>query len=71
MRSTFSFSPAAFVDAYVQHNTSTRTTLTNLRFTYTYRPLSDFIVVYSETRGSDSQDSWRALIFKITRLLQP
>ncbi len=54
----------------MQHNTATKTTLTNLRFTYTYRPLSDFIVVYSETRVSDSQDSWRALTFKFTRLLQ-
>jgi hypothetical protein len=70
LRSAYSFSPAAFVDAYVQRNTSTKTTLTNLRFTYTYRPLSDFIIVYSETRASDSQHSWRALIFKFTRLLQ-
>ena len=70
LRSTYSFSPAAFADAYVQHNSSTKTTLTNLRLNYTYHPLSSLIVVYDETRGPSRATSWRALVFKVTRLVQ-
>ena len=70
LRTTYSFSPNALVDAYVQHNTSTKLTLANLRFIYTYRPLSDIIIVYNDTRGELGRDSWGALVFKITRLVQ-
>lgn len=70
LRSTYSFSPYAFVDAYVQRNTSAKTTLSNLRFPYTYHPLSNFIVVFNDARDDDRRGSWRALVFKLTRLLQ-
>jgi hypothetical protein len=70
VRSVYSFSPQMFTDADIQYNTSTRLTLTNVRFTFTYRPLSDFILVYNETRADESADTWRAVIVKFTRLLQ-
>lgn len=70
VRSVYSFTPQMFADAYVQYNTSTKTTLTNLRFNFTYRPLSDFIIVYNETLAENSRDTWRAFIIKFTRMLQ-
>jgi hypothetical protein len=70
VRSVYSFSPRMFADAYVQYNTSTGTTLTNVRFNFTYRPLSDFIIVYNEALAANASETWRALVVKFTRLLQ-
>ncbi len=70
LRSLYSFSPRMFLDAYVQYNSSTDTTVTNVRYTFTYRPLSDFIVVYNENLTPDGGDKYRAFVVKLTRLFQ-
>ena len=59
-----------FLDAYVQHNSSTDITVTNVRYTFTYSPLSDFIVVYNENLTPEGGDKYRAFIVKFTRMFQ-
>lgn len=69
----YSVSPRMFVDALVQYNAETKRVLTTGRFSYTYRPLSDFSIVFNENRSTDSllgPGPGRALMLKYTRLLQ-
>ncbi len=71
VQSTYSFNPRMFVTGSTQYNRDTNTTLTNVRFTFTHHPLSDFIVVYEENVSSDGRNAeWRALTLKFTQLLQ-
>jgi hypothetical protein len=72
VRGLYSLNPDLFVDALVQYNVETRRVLTTARFNYTYRPLSDFSIVYNENRLSSAAapDPGRTLIVKFTRLLQ-
>jgi hypothetical protein len=73
LRGLYSVSPLMFVDALVQYNAETKRVLTTGRFSFTYRPLSDFSVVFNENRSTDSlrgPDPGRALMLKYTRLLQ-
>ena len=73
LRGLYSFSPAMFVDALVQYNAETRRVLTTGRFNFTYRPLSDFSIVFNENRSTASSlaiEPVRALMLKFTRLVQ-
>ncbi|MBI3941230.1 MAG: hypothetical protein HY315_10380, partial [Acidobacteria bacterium] len=71
IRFNYSFNPRMFVDAFIQYNTSTNKTLTNLRFNLEHRPLSNITVVLTEDRLVKSgQDISRALIVKYTHMLQ-
>ncbi len=71
VQGTYSFNPRMFVTGSTQFNHDTNTTLTNVRFTFTHHPLSDFIVVYEENVSSDGRNAeWRALTLKFTQLLQ-
>jgi hypothetical protein len=45
-----SFSTKMFLNAFVQYTSATKTWLTNVRYRLIYRPLSDFYIVYNETR---------------------
>jgi hypothetical protein len=52
LRIDSSFSTRMFLNAFVQYTSSSRTWLTNVRFRFTYRPLSDFYIVYNDSRPS-------------------
>jgi len=67
-RVDFSFTTAMFLNAFVQYNSATRSWLTNVRYRVTYRPLSDFYVVYSDTRAS-GRPGERTIALKHTILL--
>jgi hypothetical protein len=71
VQAVYSFSPRMFVNAFVQYNKDTNTTLTNVRFNFTHHPLSDFTIVYNENVSYDGRTGeWRAVILKFTQLLQ-
>lgn len=74
-RALYSVSPRMFVDTLVQYNVETQRVLTTGRFSFTYRPLSDFSVVLNENRTTTAAEAFapsavRALMVKYTRLLQ-
>jgi hypothetical protein len=68
LRADWSFSTRMFLNAFAQYSSDTHTWTSNVRFRFTYRPLSDLFVVYSSvderagTRG-------RSLAVKTTILL--
>jgi hypothetical protein len=74
VRSTYSFSPAMWVAALLQYNSSASLFSTNLRFKWEYQPGSDLFVVYSD--GRDTIDRFRpalqnrSVAVKVTRLLR-
>jgi hypothetical protein len=65
----YGFTPRAFFNAFVQYNTDTRLVSSNLRFNWTYRPLSDIYIVYNDTRDTMlGQLRERALVVKVANL---
>jgi hypothetical protein len=69
-RASYVFSPRTVLHAFVQYNTDTNQVASNIRFNWTYRPLSDIYVVYNDTRLTPSGlTRERALIVKVTRLI--
>lgn len=74
-RVTYSISPRSFVSGLLQYNTSSDTVSGNVRFRWEWAPGSELFVVYTEDRDTDVLDRWselssRALVVKVTRLLQ-
>ncbi len=63
------FTPRVFLNALIQYNSTVREIESNIRFNYIYKPLSDFFLVYNETRSTTGEVKERALIAKITYLL--
>jgi hypothetical protein len=71
LRLSYSFSPRMFADAFMQYNTDTDTIVSNLRFNFIHRPLSDLTVVLTDGRlAGPGGDASRAIIVKYTHLLQ-
>ena len=71
LRWDYSFSPRMFLGAFIQYNTDTDRILTNIRFNWIHRPLSDITVVFTEDRESGlSTDFTRSVTVKYTHLLQ-
>jgi hypothetical protein len=71
VRVSYVHDPRLLVDAFVQYNTDTDRVLTNLRFRFTHRPLSDISVALVEDRASAGvTDVNRALVVKYSHLLQ-
>lgn len=68
LRLNYSFSTSMFLNGFIQYNSIARTWTTNIRYRYTYRPLSDVFIVWNETRGPDGSPQ-RALIVKYTLTL--
>ena len=66
-RLDWSFSPRMFLNAFVQYNGEADAWLSNIRFNFIHRPLSDIYVVWNETRAPG--DIRRALMLKYTHLL--
>jgi hypothetical protein len=66
-RLDWSFTPRLFLNAFVQYNGEADTWLSNIRFNFIHRPLSDIYVVWNETRVPGDVQS--ALMLKYTRLI--
>jgi hypothetical protein len=65
-----SFSTRMFLNAFIQYNSVNEEVVSNVRFNFTYRPLSDIYVVLNETRPTSSNRvPSRSLVLKMTRLL--
>ena len=69
LRADASFSTRMFLNAFVQYNSQTRETLSNIRFNFLHHPLSDLYVVFNETRPAAGARPSRALIVKLTHML--
>ena len=67
MRVDWSFSPRMFLNAFVQYNGETDTWLSNIRYNFIHRPLSDIYVVWNATRLPTGDHG--ALLLKYTHLL--
>jgi len=66
-RLDWSFTPRMFLNAFVQYNGEADTWLSNIRFNFIHRPLSDIYVVWNENRTPG--DTQRALMLKYTHLI--
>jgi uncharacterized protein DUF5916 len=66
-RLDWSFTPRMFLNAFVQYNGEADSWLSNIRFNFIHRPLSDIYVVWNETRAPG--DTQRALMLKYTHLI--
>ena len=62
----YSFSTRMFLNALIQYNGSAQEIVSNIRFNFIYKPLSDFFLVYNERRSSTGEILDRALIAKVT-----
>jgi hypothetical protein len=75
LRADSSFTTRMFLNAFIQYNSVTRQLASNIRYQFIHHPLSDFFLVYNDTRfGANgglatSQPPTRALILKMTHLV--
>jgi hypothetical protein len=67
-RLDYSFSTRMFLNSFVQYNNATSSWLTNIRYRFMYRPLSDFYVVYNDTRSA-GREGQRTFALKHTLML--
>jgi hypothetical protein len=68
-RVLYAFTSRAFLNAFLQYNSTTDEFSVNTRFNIIYRPLSDFFVVYNERRDTISGALIdRGLAIKLTRM---
>jgi len=63
------FNTRMFLNSLIQYNSDTREVLSNIRFHFIYKPLSDFYLVYNERRTSTGEVADRAIIAKLTYVL--
>ena len=68
-RLSYSFSTDLFLNALIQYNSALREMSSNIRFNFIYKPLSDFFLVYNERRSSTGEVRERALVAKLTYVL--
>ena len=67
----YGFTPAMFLDAFIQYNSSLRAVSSNIRFNLIHRPLSNLYVVYNENRDNRSGEILdRVLAIKLTYLAE-
>jgi hypothetical protein len=64
-RIVYSFSNNMWFNALLQYNGEDREVISNLRFNWMFKPLSDLFLVYNERRTSDAVLE-RAIILKLT-----
>ena len=70
LRLQYSFSTVAFVDLFLQYNSTRNRVTSNARFNWIHRPLSDLFVVYTEDRSTvDAGQVERVISLKYTYLL--
>jgi hypothetical protein len=68
VRVDYSFSTKMFLNAFVQYNSAAKTWLTNVRYQIRYRPLSDFFLVFNDTRTAGLPEQ-KMIALKYTLLL--
>ena len=68
-RFRYSFSTTLFLNALIQYNSSLKEISSNIRFSWIYKPLSDLFLVYNERRASTGDVIERALIAKLSYVL--
>jgi hypothetical protein len=69
-RVRYAFTPRAFLASFFQYNWTTRQLSSNVRFNLIHRPLSDLFVVYNDIRDASGRSLQRALILKLTNLIE-
>ena len=70
VRAAAAFSPKMFLEAFVQYNTAEETVSSNIRYRFIHHPLSDFFIVYTESRPTEGDDeTFRNVSIKLTHLL--
>ena len=67
-RIDYSLNTRMFLNTFVQYNNATSSWLTNIRYRFIYRPLSDFYVVYNDTRSA-GRPGQRTVAVKHTLML--
>ena len=67
-RIAYSFNTNMFLNALVQYSSRDGFVASNIRFNLIHRPLSDFFLVYNESRTPEGEVIDRALIAKFTYL---
>ena len=67
-RIDYSLNTRMFLNSFIQYNSATSSWLTNIRYRFIYRPLSDFYVVYNDTRSA-GREGQRTLAVKHTLML--
>jgi hypothetical protein len=67
-RIDYSFNTRMFLNSFVQYNSATSSWLTNIRYRFIYRPLSDFYLVYNDTRSA-GRTGQRTVALKHTLML--
>ena len=65
LRVDYSFTTTMFLNAFIQYNSVANGWLSNIRFNFIHRPLSDIFFVYNEIRTTD-EPTERAFIVKFT-----
>ena len=65
----YSFTTDMFLNALIQYNSEARQISSNVRFNFTYKPLSDLFLVYNERRTTTGDVTERAFITKLTYVL--
>ncbi len=68
-RVRYAFSPRMFLASFFQYNSTTRQVSSNVRFNLIHRPLSDLFIVYNDLRDTGGRSLQRALILKLTNLV--
>lgn len=62
--------PGMFLQSFVQYNTAAKTLATNIRYRFIHHPLSDFFIVYNESRGiKGNSATYRVVSVKLTHNL--
>ena len=74
-RVSYVFTPRTFIAALMQYNSNNHTVSVNARFRWEYRPGSDFFVVYSDGRNTETTGRFpaletRAFTVKLTRFFR-
>lgn len=69
IRLDHSFNTRAFLNAFVQYNSQLSSVVTNIRFNFIYRPLSNLFLVYTRTQSTNGGfPTFQAIITKFTYL---
>jgi hypothetical protein len=68
-RVRYGFNPRAFLAGFFQYNSTTKQVSSNIRFNLMHRPLSDLFIVYNDLRDAGGRTLQRALILKLTNLV--
>lgn len=70
LNSNYSFSKRMFLSALIQYNSEDREMISNVRYNFMYKPLSDIYIVYNERRDLDTNEVRdRAITIKFTYVL--